>query len=68
VFRGDNTERGFLVDIVVEPLNRLLGFTPGSVTFLSTSQFISLGMMTTAAIILWKNRTSIRLGDESEST
>ncbi|MBV70562.1 MAG: prolipoprotein diacylglyceryl transferase [Myxococcales bacterium] len=56
IFRGDNVERGFLIDITVEPLNRLLGFEPGSVTFLSTSQFISLGMMTTAAIILFRNR------------
>ena len=56
IFRGDNVERGFLVDIVVEPLNRLLGFEAGSVTFLSTSQFISLGMMTTAMIILIRQR------------
>jgi phosphatidylglycerol:prolipoprotein diacylglycerol transferase len=56
IFRGDNVERGFLIDIVIEPLNQALGFAPGSVTFLSTSQFISLGMMTTAAILLWKNR------------
>ena len=56
IFRGDNVERGFLIDIVVEPLNRWLGFEAGSVTFLSTSQFISLGMMTTALIILWRQR------------
>ena len=49
IFRGDNVER--FSDIVVV-LNRLLGFEAGSVTFLSTSQFISLGMMTTAMIIL----------------
>ena len=56
IFRGDNVERGFLIDLVVEPLNRLLGFEAGSVTFLSTSQFISLGMMTTALVILWRQR------------
>ena len=57
IFRGDNVERGFLIELVSEPLNQLLGFEPGSVTFLSTSQFISLGMMTTAAIILWRQRS-----------
>jgi len=61
IFRGDNVERGFLIELVSEPLNRLLGFEPGSVTFLSTSQFISLGMMTTAAIILWRQRAK-RIG------
>ena len=31
----------FLIDIVVEPLNRWLGFEAGSVTFLSTSVYQS---------------------------
>jgi phosphatidylglycerol:prolipoprotein diacylglycerol transferase len=41
LFRGDE-DRKFLARIVVEPLNALLGLAPGSVTFLSTSQFISI--------------------------
>jgi phosphatidylglycerol:prolipoprotein diacylglycerol transferase len=41
LFRGDE-DRKFLARVVVEPLNALLGLTPGSVTFLSTSQFISI--------------------------
>ncbi len=44
LFRGDD-DRKFLTEIVIEPLNRLLGFAPGSVTFLSTSQFISIGVI-----------------------
>ena len=41
LFRGD-ADRKFLTEIVVEPLNQALGLAPGSVTFLSTSQFLSL--------------------------
>ena len=56
IFRGDNAERGMLFEVISEPLNQFLGLPTGSVTFLSTSQFISLGMMTAAAIILYRNR------------
>lgn len=41
LFRGDKA-RGFVVEIVYEPLNRFLGLPAESTTFLSTSQFISL--------------------------
>ena len=44
LFRGDE-DRKFLTEIVVEPLNAALGLAPGSVTFLSTSQFISIVTM-----------------------
>jgi prolipoprotein diacylglyceryltransferase len=44
LFRGDE-DRKFVTEIVVEPLNRLLGLEPGAVTFLSTSQFLSIGTM-----------------------
>ena len=53
LFRGDS-ERGFVFKLVYEPLNSLLGLPEGSVTFMSTSQFISLGVMTVAgAAILY---------------
>ena len=41
LFRGD-TERGFITQVVYEPLNQFLGLPAQSVTLLSTSQFISL--------------------------
>ena len=44
LFRGDS-ERGFITRVVSEPLNQLLGLPEGSVTFLSTSQFISLAVV-----------------------
>jgi phosphatidylglycerol---prolipoprotein diacylglyceryl transferase len=45
LFRGDDLERGFVFEWVVEPINTLLGLPLQSPTFLSTSQFISLVMM-----------------------
>jgi len=58
IFRGDDVERGFIFQVVSEPLNQFLGLPAGSATFLSTSQFISLGMMTAAVVILLRNRPS----------
>jgi phosphatidylglycerol---prolipoprotein diacylglyceryl transferase len=55
LFRGD-TERGYLVRIVSEPFNQLLGLPAGSPAFLSTSQFISLGVMAAAGALLWFQR------------
>ncbi len=53
LFRGDS-ERGFVTRVVWEPLNSFLGLPAGSVTFLSTSQFISLIVMAIAGgVILW---------------
>lgn len=56
LFRGDDAERGFLFRVVSEPLNQLLGLPPGSATFLSTSQFISLCVVAAAAALLIRNR------------
>jgi len=47
LFRGDS-ERGFVFKVIHEPLNQLLGLPSESVTFMSTSQFISLGVMCAA--------------------
>lgn len=55
MFRGDG-ERGFIFELVSEPLNQALGLPTGSVTFLSTSQFISLGIFFVAAWLLWRQR------------
>ena len=52
LFRGDE-ERGFVVRVVVEPLNALLGVPPGEALFLSTSQTIALGMFALALGIRW---------------
>jgi len=52
LFRGDE-DRKFVTEIVVEPLNRLLGLEPGAVTFLSTSQFISIGVIA-VGVVLWR--------------
>ena len=51
LFRGDS-ERGFVLRVVYEPLNQLLGLPPESVTFLSTSQFISLCVVLCSGISL----------------
>lgn len=56
IFRGDDRERGFLFEIVSEPLNQALGLPAGSATFLSTSQFISLCAVGVALAILMKAR------------
>jgi phosphatidylglycerol:prolipoprotein diacylglycerol transferase len=56
LFRGDDAERGFIFRWVSEPLNHFLGLPEGSATFLSTSQFISVGVMLTAAVILYRRR------------
>jgi phosphatidylglycerol:prolipoprotein diacylglycerol transferase len=50
IFRGDS-ERGFVFKYVSQPLNSFLGLPDQSITFLSTSQFISL-MIVLGAIIL----------------
>lgn len=55
LFRGDG-ERGFVFEVVSETLNGWLGLPAGSVTFLSTSQFISLAVMAVAAWLLWRQR------------
>lgn len=55
MFRGDS-ERGYLLEWVSEPLNRFLGLPAGSVTFLSTSQFISLGVAAVAMALIWRQR------------
>ena len=56
LFRGDDLERGFLFEWVVEPLNTLLGLPLESPTFLSTSQFISLAMVL-VGLLLWHRQT-----------
>lgn len=63
LFRGDE-ERGFVVRIVVEPLNALLGMPTGEPLFLSTSQTIALGMLTLAFGIRWwaRRRTASQGG------
>jgi len=55
LFRGD-TERGYVFKWVNESLNGLLGLPPGSATFLSTSQFISLGVAAVALVLLVRQR------------
>ncbi len=57
LFRGD-LDRKFLTEIVIDPLNTLLGLAPGSVTFLSTSQFISLLVASTGLALWLKLRAS----------
>jgi len=52
-FRGD-VERGYLTEVVVGPINDLLGLAPGTPTFLSTSQAISLAMLAVAVAYWWK--------------
>lgn len=49
LFRGDS-ERGFITRVIIEPLNQFLGLPAESVTFLSTSQFISLLVMTCSGV------------------
>ena len=56
VFRGDDAERGFIFRWVSEPVTEFLGLPSGSATFLSTSQFISLGFVVVAAVILIRHR------------
>ena len=58
LFRGD-TERGFVFRYISEPLNQLLGLPAGSVTFLSTSQFIGLGMALTALVVMYRLRRGL---------
>jgi phosphatidylglycerol:prolipoprotein diacylglycerol transferase len=55
VFRGD-TERGYVFQYVNDRLNSLLGLPAGSATFLSTSQFISLGLVIAAVVLLYRSR------------
>ncbi len=49
VFRGD-TVRGFVVEVPLPAVNRLLGLDADAVTILSTSQAISLGVMAAAVV------------------
>ncbi|MFZ4736405.1 MAG: prolipoprotein diacylglyceryl transferase [Bradymonadia bacterium] len=56
LYRGDE-DRKFLARVVVEPLNALLGLDPGSVTFLSTSQFISVLVATVGLVLLYRLRS-----------
>lgn len=51
LFRGDDAERGFVFQVISEPLNQLLGLPAGSVTFLSTSQLISLCIVGGALVL-----------------
>ena len=55
LFRGD-TERGYLFRVVSEPLNRFLGLPEHSLTFLSTSQFISLCVIAVGIALLVRQR------------
>ena len=55
LFRGDS-DRGFVFEWINEPLNSFLGLPPGSVTLLSTSQLISLGIMASAAVLMLRAR------------
>ena len=63
LFRGDE-ERGFVVRVVVEPLNAVLGVPAGVPLFLSTSQTIALGMFSLALGIRWwaRRRTDLQGG------
>jgi prolipoprotein diacylglyceryltransferase len=63
LFRGDE-ERGFVVRVVLEPLNTLLGVPAGVPLFLSTSQTIALGMFALALGIRWwaRRRTHLQGG------
>lgn len=57
LFRGD-TERGFVLHWPVEALNRALGLAPDKITFLSTSQFISVGFTVVAiALLIYRRRS-----------
>lgn len=68
LFRGDS-ERGFVTRVVWEPLNDVLGLPAGSVTFLSTSQFISLVVMALAGgVILWLRVKGVRTADPAPPT
>lgn len=55
LFRGD-TERGYVLRVVSEPLNAFLGLPAGSAAFLSTSQFISLCLAAVAIVLLVRLR------------
>ncbi|MCA9537495.1 MAG: prolipoprotein diacylglyceryl transferase [Myxococcales bacterium] len=56
LFRGDDVERGYVVKVVSESVNGLLGLPEGSAAFLSTSQFISLCMIAIAGVLLYRQR------------
>ena len=62
LFRGD-TDRGFVFKLVFEPLNQLLGLPSRSITFLSTSKFISLLVVLGAGLTIYKLRDK-NLSDE----
>jgi prolipoprotein diacylglyceryltransferase len=66
LFRGDS-ERGFVTKVVYEPLNQFLGLPADSVTFLSTSQFISLAVVLCSGIALMVIRAKINARDAIES-
>ena len=53
LFRGDDLERGFLFEWHSPWFNEVLGLPPEVPTFLSTSQFISLGMLLLGGLV-WR--------------
>jgi phosphatidylglycerol:prolipoprotein diacylglycerol transferase len=57
LFRGD-TIRGHLFEVVVGPVNDLLGLPAGTPTFLSTSQTIGLGMLAVGVVVWRRYRTA----------
>lgn len=60
LFRGD-TVRGFVAEVPLPAVNRVLGLPPDAATVLSTSQAISLGVMVAAAVatvVLLRRRPS----------
>lgn len=60
LFRGD-AERGFVVEWPVPALNEALGLASAKITFLSTSQFISVGFTLVAiALLLLQRRAHAR--------
>lgn len=67
LWRGD-LERGFLFEVRAESINRLLGLPPESITFLSTSQFISLCVVAVAAALLYRLRKKPPLTPPAEAT
>lgn len=58
--RGD-AERGFLFVWPSPAINRWLGLPESNINFFSTSQFISVGVMTVAvALLIWQRRQASR--------
>ncbi len=55
VLRGDHI-RGFLTEIPVAPLNRMLGLPEHTPTLLTTSQAVSVVVVLGALLVLWARR------------